>query len=285
MSIKPVTPDNFFHRNSGLLNTALDFTVMTWGNNLDLITGTGANDFKELCFYHDFITTFAFFGVRIIKNSGNQVAYGIASPDGVTGAQSNYVNIGTATWVHVSLTYNHTTHVFKFYVNGVAQTPFTVNINSTTFLSATPSLTNVVGLTVASERYIEYQAELSAGDILAQYQSHSLTPVRSANLFTNTPIINNTDFDDLSGNGHDWSYDQVDGLVSNYFPGPFDSVRCENLTCSEFCKDLSCPPSILHSGIYYLQPGKTNDTIYDADRSTEDVAIPNPFIITAMVGD
>lgn len=39
------------------------------------------------------------------------------------------------------------------------------------------------------------------------------------------------------------------------------------------------------SGVYTLTPGKTHDTLYDHQGGTTNVAIPNPFIETAFLGD
>jgi hypothetical protein len=40
-----------------------------------------------------------------------------------------------------------------------------------------------------------------------------------------------------------------------------------------------------YSGLYYLVPDKHNDTLLDNDTTPVDVAIPDPFVDTAMVGD
>lgn len=64
----------------------------------------------------------------------------------------------------------------------------------------------------------------------------------------------------------------------------------QDLTCNMFCKELTCIIPASLSGMYRLVPGKTHDTLYTTittptQFTTIDVAIPNPFIETAPLGE
>lgn len=64
----------------------------------------------------------------------------------------------------------------------------------------------------------------------------------------------------------------------------------QDLTCNMFCKELTCIIPASLSGMYRLVLGKTHDTLYTTittptQFTTIDVAIPNPFIETAPLGE
>lgn len=66
------------------------------------------------------------------------------------------------------------------------------------------------------------------------------------------------------------------------------SVYCAVVDDSdEFCSVLTCTAPVVGSGVYFIEVGKRQDTLftgYNPD-TTVDVKIPNPFIETYLVGD
>lgn len=80
-------------------------------------------------------------------------------------------------------------------------------------------------------------------------------------------------------------------MITTFDPGGYSAIAFtvdHPEASGEFCAYLVCAgPPVIGSGLYYIERGKRNDTVFTGydPVTTEDVAIPNPFAETYYVGD
>lgn len=92
-------------------------------------------------------------------------------------------------------------------------------------------------------------------------------------------------FNVASGSGYSFAEDAANGFVTTYLVSNGSPHTNVTVAANEIVNITITNASSL-GGIYQVTPDKTNDTLYvDNLGSTSNFPIPNPFAITALIGD
>lgn len=149
--------------------------------------------------------------------------------DGVTFLDSSSFNLGNSAWHHIAVSYNSTTHDFKFYVDSVLISTINLNINAVVFGTDEDLLTDTVGSwsDVACGFERTWQRTLTLAQIQTEYQSSRAQLL--TDLLTDSRLGAPDELTD-SANGHDWT--ATDPANDNYVLGPLTTQVKFGIGCS-----------------------------------------------------
>jgi hypothetical protein len=194
----PTTGDSLV-RTTGLLQPTTDFTVAFWGQ-----FGTANTSSQQIFLVYGPVATGLHDYWEIASRPYNDNTQ-LEASSATTMMRTVGPTLPVLTWAYFAATYDHTAHVWTFYVNGAALGTFTNDLSAVTFTSVTVANNASYGAQpgIGMQYYREWQAVLTGTQIAAEMGS--ATVVTTANLWTDTPLSSATDLADLSGHGHSWT--------------------------------------------------------------------------------
>lgn len=192
----PATHDGLI-RTTGLLQPTTDYTVAVWAQYTVLNTAS-----QQIAVYFDSGgSPYMLIGSQPFVDTTQLESFSAALVLGSVIGPTLPLNL----WTHLAGTYNHTTHLWSYYVNGQLLGTYTLDLSATTFTSAFLGDNGTHGYQpgVGVAYYREWQAVLTPAQI--QAEMGSTAAVLTTGLFTDTPLTSATDLADASGNGHAWT--------------------------------------------------------------------------------
>lgn len=187
-------------RSGSYFNPAADWTMLFWAK-CPTVTGTDTNN---LYVFGD--PTYADSHIDIYFLTGG---IKVTVFDGITASSIGAIAIDFEIWKSFALTYTSSTTTLTLYVNGVSVGTLVVNLATFVFpitdeylftdTAGEPELQG--GLEIFNVR--TWQNDLSAVQINTENFSNSA--VVTASLLTDTPLTNDSDLTDDSGNGRNWT--------------------------------------------------------------------------------
>jgi len=194
----------YLTRNTGLpLGT--DFTIMAWVRLFTPIGSPVVSIYASLT--DDYSNPYC---IAYFTPEGYLDLY-----DGVDWYQTKKQAIATRDqWFHFVLVCNNDTYT----IYGSTQDKTTFDVITmdriTQSIGLTPEFLQIyLEETSAIKELRVWTTALSEAEIRAE--RNSATTVKTANLYSDTPLSDTSDINDISGNGNDWTFD-IDGTFTNY---------------------------------------------------------------------
>jgi hypothetical protein len=203
MAVLFATPSDLLERSTGaFLDNTRDYTVTFWAQP---VSALASGDFRT--FYQ---STNAGFSAGVFVGQADS---GVVELYCNTDLGSGFFDalgvapLADAAWVAFGLTYVAATGAFTLYqaIAGVLTVvaagvlDFSAIAFTDELLGGEPDSAADTGMAY----FREWQAVLSEAEILAELLSPLV--IRTADLFTDTPLLSPADLTDASGNGHDWT--------------------------------------------------------------------------------
>lgn len=199
MSVKFNVVDEGLTRSGSYFNPVADWTILLWGNVPTITVG-----YADLYVFGD-----ASFNNSYICIYVTATGVFVDLFDGTTTSTLGPVTIDFEIWKSIAVTYASGTTTATLFINGVSVDTVIVNLSTFVFVETAEYLFTDTSADVTLQGEVEvfnvrtWQNDLSAAQITAE--SFSNTPVVTASLLTDTPLTNDTDLADDSGNGRNWT--------------------------------------------------------------------------------
>lgn len=246
MSIYLATINDYLSRNSGLLPVTAAHTVMVWVRNRTNVATTDNTAYAGVD-----ARPFTTDQCGLFTATDQDSKFRADRSGGFFAENTSTIGNVTNQWFHICYTANgNTSNNTRFYVNGQYPGGVPNSFNFTSFVKTLELLGSNGFDTVADHDFVYFRAwtdDLTQNEIIAEMQSS--TPVRTANLWMDTPL--ETDLLDDSGNGRNWTQNGS-GTFTPYNPFPDNSGYSSAVEIATLPYDISGVSADLNGIVFDL---------------------------------